>query len=173
MDPVSAISLAAGVLAFIEFSWKLVSGTYEMRCAVGVVVADDARITAVIADLRDVSDGLETNISARSPHETALQTLAAECVKLSRELLEILSELKVAGHNSTWKNLKSTWLRMKARDDIQRLETRLGDYRSQILTRLILIMRYDLADSEIVVWTTQLTRQEAMVNLRSSTKCAT
>jgi len=140
MDPITAVGFASSILTFIGFSWNLVTGTYEVLESVSGTTAENAHIGNVIDDLHAVTAALKSCQLGRSDHEKALRQLASKCANLSKELLSLLENLKVKGKNSAWKSLKAKWESMTKEKDISSMETRLREYRSQILIRLNLML---------------------------------
>lgn len=140
MDPITAVGFAASILTFIDFSWNLVTGTYEVLQSAGGTTAENAHIGNVIDDLHAATAALKSRQLGRSEHEKALRQLASKCSNLSKELLCLLENLKVKGKNSAWKSLKAKWESMRKEKDISSMETRLSEYRSQILIRLNIML---------------------------------
>jgi hypothetical protein len=61
MDPLTAVSLAGTILQFIDFSSKLVAGTYEIDRSVSGATAENEDITTVISDLKEIRPGYGDN----------------------------------------------------------------------------------------------------------------
>lgn len=140
MDPLSAVGLATGILQFIEFAWHLTSGTIEIYR--NGTTKENAHLSNVIDDLCDLSDDLDTGCLGNSKHDKALKRLAVNCASLSEELLGILEKLKASEKNPKWGALVAKWNGMRKRADIVLIAERLGEYRSQILLRLAMLMRW-------------------------------
>ncbi|KAJ0415319.1 hypothetical protein BJY00DRAFT_266622 [Aspergillus carlsbadensis] len=140
MDPLTAVSLAGTILQFIDFSSKLVAGTYEIYRSASGATAENEDITTVITDLKEVTLELDADIVGRGKHEKALKALATKCGELSGQLLAVLEKLRASDKQSAWKSLRVKWASMRKSDEIQRIERRLGEYRSEILVRLTLIL---------------------------------
>ncbi|KAL3443588.1 hypothetical protein BJX65DRAFT_311748 [Aspergillus insuetus] len=136
MEPLTAVSLAGTILQFIDFSSKLVAGTYEVYRSASGATAENEDITTVISDLKEVTSELDVDIPGRGKHEKALKALATKCADLSGQLLAVLEKLKTPGKTSAWKSIRVKWSSMRKSDEIQRIERRLGEYRSEILVRL-------------------------------------
>jgi hypothetical protein len=58
MDPVTAVGFAASILNFIDFSWNLVQGSYEVYKSASGTTAENAHISTVLEDLREVTEEL-------------------------------------------------------------------------------------------------------------------
>ena len=141
MDPITAIGLASSILTFIDYANKIVSGTYEVYKSVTGTTEENAHIDTIISDLREVADGLDSDLVGKTKHERALKELAAKCEKLSTELLSLLERLTQSGQHSTWKSLKVKINSMRKEKEVAGMEKRLGEYRSQILLRLTVMLR--------------------------------
>ncbi|KAK0643857.1 hypothetical protein B0T16DRAFT_447697 [Cercophora newfieldiana] len=136
MDPVSAISVAAGI---IDFSWNLVTGAKELHDSGRKTTKENARIQSVIDDLYKYSLDLERGGTGGSLHEKQLSDLAKGCSVVAKELLDILYRLRKT-KNSRWQSLKTTWAGMRKQSDIADIERRLGEYRAQMNMKLLAIL---------------------------------
>jgi hypothetical protein len=141
MDPITAVGFAASILTFIDFSWNLVAGTYEVLNSATCSTSENAHIGNVIDDLKKATDGLDSEMLGNSKHEMALRELSTKCANLSEDLLKQLGKLKVKGENSKWKSLKVKWDSMRKEKNVESMVRRLDEYRSQILIRLNLMLR--------------------------------
>jgi cell shape-determining protein MreC len=139
MDPITAIGFAVSILTFIDFSQQLISGTFEVIKSGST--SENAHVSVVINDLRDVTKELSNRPQGYSKHEDALNTLALECQELSEELQKLLEKLKVTAESSKWKSVKVTLRSMWKKGEVAELESRLSKYRSKILLRLVLILK--------------------------------
>ena len=141
MDPMTAISLASSLITFVDFASKIVTGTYEVYNSTVGSTIENAHIDTVISDLKEVAADLETDVPGKSKHERALKEFASKCDKVANDLLQLLNRIKSDSSQSTWKSLKATLISMRKQKEITGLEKRLNDYRSQILTRLTLMLQ--------------------------------
>ena len=141
MDPVTAVGFAASILTFVDFSWDLIKGTYEVYKSTTGTTSENASISAVINDLEEVTEGLIFDTEGKTKHEKALCKLAENCYDLSQDLSKILEKLRFTEKNSKWQSLKVKWASMRKEKEVTSIEKRLDKYRSQILIRLNLIFR--------------------------------
>ncbi|KAJ4302647.1 hypothetical protein N0V90_001536 [Kalmusia sp. IMI 367209] len=141
MDPITAINLASSLITFVDFATKIITGTYEVYSSTTGSTVENAHIDSVIGDLSEVAADLEIDVPGKSKHERALKELASKCGKVANDLLLLLNRIKSDGSHSTWKSLKVTFISMRKQKEITGLEKRLNDYRSQILTRLTLMLQ--------------------------------
>src|SRR5580692_2925658 len=104
MDPITAVGFAASILTFIDFGYKIVTGTLEVFKT--GTTSENAHISVVINDFHAVVKPLSRQPPSESDHEKALKALAIECQELSRELVSLLERLKTAPDGSKWKSVK-------------------------------------------------------------------
>jgi hypothetical protein len=140
MDPLTAISFAASIVTFVHFSSELVKGVYEVRKA--GTTSENATVRDVIRDLEEVTQDLIRDVKGTSKNERSLHKLAEECCSLSRDLIALLKKLTAAQGSSKWRTVKVTWDSMRKGPKIASIERRLDQYRSEILIRLNLMLRY-------------------------------
>lgn len=138
MDPVTAIGLASGILAFVEISAKIISGTLEV--ARSGSLAENAHVGAIVDDLQQAAGELQKKLPDHSRHAESLNSLASECGSVADELQGLLQKLKVECGSSKWKAINVTIRSMRKRGDVAQLEGRLEKCRSQILLRLMMIL---------------------------------
>ncbi|KAH8748744.1 hypothetical protein BGZ57DRAFT_969398 [Hyaloscypha finlandica] len=138
MDPITAVSFAASILTFIDFSHQVVCGTYEIIKSGSTT--DNAHVSVVTTDLDEITKALNQRPSGYSKHEEALNTLATECQGVSGELRKLLDRVKTKAGSSKWKSIKVALHSMWKKGEIAELDNRIGKYRSEILLRLVLIL---------------------------------
>ncbi|KAL4407801.1 hypothetical protein CABS03_10035 [Colletotrichum abscissum] len=134
-----AIGIAAGIVAFLDFSWKLTTGANELYDSRRQVSRENARIREIIEDLRNYSFELQSEQLGSSRHEQALKALSTGCYDVCQELIAILDTLK-ARRNSRWAALRVTWAGMRQRKEVAHIEGRLAEYRMEINTRLLALL---------------------------------
>lgn len=133
MDPVTAISLASSIVAFVDFGTKLVKGAIEIYAAPDGVLEDNRSREAVARDMKRFAARLIAPDTTRlSGQEKALCDLATECQQLSTALVELLGLIKpddvASKRSSLWAALRNKFYE-KDRED---LEKRLGFCRDQL-----------------------------------------
>jgi hypothetical protein len=141
MDPITAVGFAASILQFIDFSWGVITGTYEVYKSATGTTLENAHINTVVNDLERVTDGLISDVEGKTKHEKELCKLADKCHNLSQDLSKILKKLQISEENSKWKSLKVKIASMRKEKEIASIENRLDKYRSQILVRVNFMLR--------------------------------
>jgi hypothetical protein len=136
MDPITAVGFAASILQFIEFSWGVITGTYEVYKSTTGTTHENAHISTVVKDLERATDRLISDVEGKTKNERELCKLADKCHELSQDLSKILKKLQASEKNSKWLSLKVKVASMRKEKEIASIEDRLDRYRSQILVRL-------------------------------------
>jgi hypothetical protein len=127
----------------VEFTSKLVSGTYEIYSSSARTTDENADLARVIEDVHSVTRRL--SYSARpavTDDETALLGLVKECRKLSEDLVRALKRLQTKKPMSKSESFRVAWRAIREKGDLESLEKRLERYRRQILDRIVIMMRW-------------------------------
>ncbi|RYP20746.1 hypothetical protein DL765_002626 [Monosporascus sp. GIB2] len=137
MDPITALSLASAILAFIEHGARVVSGAVRIYGSPSGLTEENCSVETVAAEMRNFTSKLRTaNDDHLSGDEKGLSILACECDSLSRQIVELVNKLKPKDPKSKTASLlaglKSKWYEA----DRQRLEERLGHCRAQLALQL-------------------------------------
>ncbi|KAI9786501.1 MAG: hypothetical protein M1839_006961 [Geoglossum umbratile] len=140
MDPLSAVGFAASILTFIDFSWNLLQGTYEVYNSASGTTAENAYVSTVLEDLQEIAEGLHSDLKTDSKYAKQLSRLAKNCLGLSRELTKILEKLRVKERNSKWQAVKATWASMRKEKAVASITKRLREYRAEIILCLNLML---------------------------------
>jgi hypothetical protein len=143
LDALSAVSLAATIVQFVDFSSKIVSKGYHLYKS-----ADGAlpELGYVIRDLKSLNARLQYPeiSSCLTRDEQSLEDLSSQCSTIATELLGRLEKLSVEqnGRNRKWKSfrqaLKSVW----SKEALDEMKTTLSGYRSQLELHVLLSLRY-------------------------------
>lgn len=147
LDPLSAVSLAATIVQFVDFSSKIVSKGYHLYGSVDGALPENQHLNYVITDLKGLNTRLQEsqNLAYWTKDEKALQAIAVQCSVMADELLLRLNCLKVpeGTRYRRWKSfrqaLKSVW----NKEDLDKMAATLSDYRSQLEMHILVSLRYD------------------------------
>jgi len=97
MDPFNALSIAAGVVAFVDFGAKLVSRYLEVRksedgrsAALSALQTESEELSASVTHARDKIASLRARYPGQSE---CLDRLATECTQAEQELRSLVSSL--------------------------------------------------------------------------------
>ncbi|KAI1092109.1 hypothetical protein F5B19DRAFT_455539 [Rostrohypoxylon terebratum] len=147
MDPATAIGLACSILSLIDFSYKVISGTYKIAKHGSTVEYDN--VESVVNDLHALTLGLQGHeFKGTSPHETALRELASKCETLSGELSVLLQTLK-ATEGSRWDSVMTSLRSARKKGEVAKKRSMLAEYRSQVSVQLLALLN----ERHVLIWT--------------------
>lgn len=143
MDPVSAFSLACGVVQMIDFSCKLLSKTKELHTRGHVL--ENQEIEEQVSQLCQLRALLESKMDSGSlsthPQEnesSEIENIADKCDGTALELLQELENLKISEPRSTRKAFKMSFAAMRKRGTIDRLKHKFDEFQKTLDTRVLL-----------------------------------
>jgi len=152
MDPLSCLSIATGIITFVDFGAKLISLYVEIRESEH---ARPAALSTLESESRELSDNATlardkvTSLQARYPRQSdSLARLAAECTQAEKELRSLTDSLTVTntsggGHglrgilNGT-QALRVSFRAMRKQGDVDSLQDRLRSIREQTMMSVIM-----------------------------------
>ena len=143
MDPVSAFSLACGVVQMIDFSCKLLSKTKELYEK--GQTNQHQEIEDQISQLCKLRSILESRISSEGGRDPPqgngsgeLENIADKCDETAMELLQELENLKISEPRSTRKAVKKSFTAVKKTGAIEKLKHKFDGYQKTLDTRVLL-----------------------------------
>lgn len=147
-DPLTALSVAAAVVQFVEFSTKLLStgvGVYKSVSGVSEVNEEIGRHAENVQSLTNSVIAASVNAPLiLSVQEKKIIALAKQCQDISRKLLDLLEDLKVKGKGArrvvaaARQSLRS----MVHADRIENLQKALDRIRSDVNLGLSIVLRF-------------------------------
>lgn len=113
MDPLSALSVAASAVQFVDFASSLLSSTAKLCRSASSGKDAHANLKTVTEDLREVSDRLIYSSKTNNSSDKSIKALCVECHTLAQKLLEALNKLSVQPNANWWScfqvALKTIW----------------------------------------------------------------
>ncbi|KAK2737619.1 hypothetical protein FQN55_000975 [Onygenales sp. PD_40] len=103
MDPFSALGLAANVIQFVDFAWKLLTETREIGKSIDGYSEENRSLATIISDIT-LSDIAITTIITDDP---SLQQIISQCQTVSAKLMDVLEKLRVGQSQFGWSNFKT------------------------------------------------------------------
>lgn len=143
MEPFAALSLAAGIVQFVDFSSRLIHSAKEIHQSANGITEESKSLESVVKEMRSLSLRLDPPVTGeQGDDEKALRRLAAECRILSDQIQELLKSIlpedPTCRRQSLISALKGVW---KDKEK-QELERRLDSCRGQLELQLSFMMRY-------------------------------
>ena len=146
-EAIAAFGLAGTVMQFIEFGSKLASSFWQLYKS-GRDGAEDVffapHLQTMTSDLQNILDCLvDSESQDRSHDDSGLCKLAEDCQMQAVELQSLLTSLNSAGSGKFGKReaLKCAFKAVWKEDEIKSFETRLGQFRQQLILHLLTSLR--------------------------------
>lgn len=150
MEPLSAFSVAAGVVQFLEFTGKVLSEGYEIYKSTTGDLQRNADLSQLAKKILQLNNDLQSSLkstelrSQLSPAEEELQNLLSDCSSVANELLAALERLKLepGEKKRKWSSFRQALRTIWRQDDITKLQLKLDSYKGQLTMYLLVSLRY-------------------------------
>ena len=143
MDPVSAFSVACGVIQVVDFSTKVVSKTRELYKNGSLSCNEE--IENMATRLESLRSDLElpfcTTDQSLLADENDLLGLADKCSDAAKALIKIVRALKLDRSHSKRQALRKSFKALWKRGDIDEIQERLDRYQRVLDTRILIHLR--------------------------------
>lgn len=145
LDPTSALSLAAAIVQFVDFSSKLVSKGYHIYQSANGALPENLELEGISRDLSLINVKLRANQSSgpMTKDQESLESLSNDCTKMADELLGRLEKLKVTD-DTKHRKLKSFRQALKTvwnKQALDEMSSRLKDLRAQLEFHVLLSLK--------------------------------
>ena len=149
LDPMSALSIAASAVQFVDFARMIVCKTKDLYLSTDGVLQENKQTETVTMRLKELAKSIRVpatpplSNSGSSLTNSRLQKICMECSSVSTELLERLHQLKVPDQSKDrkWKSfrqaLKSVW----SKREIDNMGKKLSDLRAELDTEVLIQLR--------------------------------
>jgi hypothetical protein len=159
LDPLSALSVAAAVVQFVEFAAKIVSkgkdiyssedGAVEENTATETVtIRLKEKVKAVEASLRSADTTTIRSLKARDIAEVRdkrLEAITKDCSELCQALLNKLASLKVPkeSEHRRWKSFRQALKTVWSKQEIDTIAVQLRELRSELDSEVMEVLRQE------------------------------
>ena len=146
MDPVTAFSLACGILQIVDFSAKVVSACRAIYR--NGSLSEHAQLEERASHLKNLHHDLKSpnfTSSGTDPTrklDTELVELAEKCSDTAENLIHEVQALMVKDPRRKSKIFKKTWKALRKMDALHQIETQLAGYQKILDTKLLVRVRY-------------------------------
>ncbi|KAK3354070.1 hypothetical protein B0T25DRAFT_225232 [Lasiosphaeria hispida] len=144
MDPLSALSIAAAVVQFADFGFRLVKSAHELYKSPSGQKSEYVELSIVSHDLSHLADAVGAKLGDNEgPAGEVFFRLSRECASTNDELQEMLGKLKARGSTKialaadSW---RVTLRQVATAGDIERLANRLSQIRQQMNVALLYLL---------------------------------
>jgi hypothetical protein len=133
MESLVALSLAANIAQFIEFSSKIIHVAKEIHESASGKTQENFELESIINSMRVVSAKFDPpSTGIQSEDDQALRRLAADCTILSNQLDQLLQNVLSKDPRSKQHSIASALKNLLSRRERLELERRLANCRSQL-----------------------------------------
>jgi hypothetical protein len=147
MDPLSALSIAAAVVQFVQFGCSLVSTAHQFHDSASGTLPEHIECESATTRIVELTRRIQSSASKVTfgPEEKAIEAVCQTCSDISKELLARLHKLRLqpGTKERRWKSfrhaLKTTWLK----EDMEVIEKRLLTCQRELDSHLIANTWYD------------------------------
>jgi hypothetical protein len=147
MDPISALSVATGVVAFVDFTGKLVSRLFEVNGSVKGQPSHVVGVKEAATELVTITSQAERKLGELGSNyprfSDAISRLREECVAAETQLSASLKKLTVNSSSklslsgsSTYVAIRSVW----SEKEIKEWENKLDRIRNQVVVNVLICL---------------------------------
>jgi hypothetical protein len=143
LDPLSAASLAAAILQFVDFGSKILLSGYETYRSAQGATKENIDLESLTQKLYKFQDQLSITPKQLTHKDQELQDLAQKCSYIAGDLLLLLDSLKVKekGLIRTWEALRQSCRLVWKKEEIAKKEKLLNSISGQVNSRLLYMIR--------------------------------
>ena len=143
MDPLTALSLAANVIQFVDFAYKLVSGSKEIYNSASGLTAENDVLETIAQDVWKFTEQIPNSSQYGSSNAgVRLHKLAVKSEELAESILRILESLKRDGKKpSKWTSFVHLLRSMHKAPELRMLIDQINKLQGQINTSLTYLIR--------------------------------
>ena len=137
LDPLTALGLAANIVQFAEFTWKLVSEAREIHHSSSGISADHDVLDSTTAHLHLIASKIKdvpTTVGAD------LRDIAFLCQEISNQILRALNKVKAQGSKSRWKSFLLALKATLAEGELGTLVDRLERAQKQLMMGMLFML---------------------------------
>ncbi|KAN0095186.1 hypothetical protein V8E51_015897 [Hyaloscypha variabilis] len=181
MDPVSAFGLAASVVQFIDFTERLLRGTYYIYKS--ATTTGDTKINfdliTVTSSLKTLNEDLQSSLIRETADgrtipksEQEIGKICKDCSELADQLISGLEKLRLQRQDDLWESFRRALQTIWSKKQIESLEKRLEAFRMHLMlqinaslrTRVELMQATQLSQGHLISTSLQVA-QEVRRNL--------
>ena len=140
LESLAALGLAANIIEFVGFGYKLFSESRALYKASDKRVEETVELEIISKALKRLSNDLSAIPSSTTPQpqaELLVLPLAKRCKTLADELLVALNELQVNGAKGKWQCFRSALKRIWKSQEIEDMARRLDSISGHLTNCLI------------------------------------
>lgn len=143
----SVLSLAVNVIQIVDFTSKLMTGTYEIYKAADGQLVEHSELGFITHCLTTHIQDLNESLQAKkletclSQSDRDQERLGLECKDVAVKLLAALNKLKAQGKYKRWRSFRVALMTIWDKGRIEAFERRLNRFRQQLLVDVVAKLR--------------------------------
>jgi hypothetical protein len=147
-DPVTAFAVACNVLQVIELGMKALSRAAAYRKSEGGALKEQQELQDVSQSLNSLNNTLLTSITEdqnsiqSSSEQLRLAEANGQCLRLSRELIDFLEDLKLRNRHSVLDSIRISMKTMWHKDRMDAMEKAVAQARDNLIVAFLVYMKY-------------------------------
>lgn len=147
LEPFSALTVASTVVAFVDFTSKLISKTHAIHKGVAVeqreVAGASRRLRELSADLQKAlhTTAQYAKTAKLSKSEMALAEVASECQRLAEKFEAEVEQLIPVPGQSPWKSFRQAFKSVWSKEELEKTQKSLSAQRELLSIHLLVWMR--------------------------------
>lgn len=149
MDPFSALSLAATVVQFVDFSTKVISKGNALWKSYDGSLSENSELECVTLRFQNLTKNLRAQARQTGPTHNAngdqsLENICESCIDIAEELCSRLNQLKVSPSHPQrrWKSIRQALKSVWSKEKLQELEGRLARFKDDLNLHIIVALKY-------------------------------
>lgn len=132
MEAVAAVGVAAAAVQFLDFGVKALVLCKQIRDSDKGTTEANQELEHHIDELKKIYNELQQNVPLPAANRQITRT-RQECVSVQGELLKLLNSVKASSKSKNFATVKATFLSMKGRREIEKLQNKLADSQKRFL----------------------------------------
>lgn len=140
LEPLAAFGMAANICQFIEYGFKIVAEAKRLRESGSLdpeLERDTRRMKDLASTLRDTPLPSGTSSDA-----AALKAIAADCISLTDDLIDMTDSLKIGQSKSKVESLKAAVRNRRRKEKREEVEKKLERCKGQLNLQITSMSRY-------------------------------
>ena len=144
MDPLSALSVAASTVQFVDFGCRLFSDTKEIYKSADGARIDHKQSEDAAIRLGELTEGLKASLRAKkggrlAPGDEALEAICNGCIELANQLHSIFQDLRVQSgtKHRRWGSFQKAFMSVWSRKEVEAISLRLRRYGEELRTHIL------------------------------------
>jgi hypothetical protein len=141
LDPLAAVGLAANIVQFLDFTFKLFTDTRDIYKSASGHSAKGTSLSAIADNLRSLSEGLLlSSVRVNTSAGSDLRSLAVQAKTVAEEIRDAISIVRPKKPHSFWQSFKAVLKEIYNDEKIKGLLSEITSLQNSLTLRLLSIL---------------------------------